>query len=194
MMLMVIHAGTMTENHATPHRDAPPSSILAPRPPARVRVWVLVVAIVLAFGAGWGVAHLVTPETPTAEPEQGATPTGEPEEVDTQDDSAFVRVANRDLEDFEDDLDDVETTLDEDGFWRLLTNAVELNYNTSQLLGHEAPASIEGDWADGLAQLEKDVDAIEAGITASSAKSIRQGVADARDTIEGLRGVVARVD
>ena len=196
MMLMVIHAGTMTENLATPHRDALAPSILAPRPPARVRVWVLVLAIVLAFGAGWGAATLLQPaaSAPSADPQQTESATPEPEEVDDQDDSAFVKVAERDLDDFEDDLDDLDTTLDEDGFWRLLTNAVELNYNVSQLLGHEAPTSIEDDWADGLAQLEDDVDAIEAGITSSSTKAVRQGVADARDTIEGLRGVVARVD
>ena len=194
MMLMVIHAGTMTENLATPHRDGLTPSILAPRPPARVRVWVLIVAIVLAFGAGWGVAQLAAPTPQAPEVEQGATPTGEPEEVDNEDDSAFVKVAERDLDDFEDDLDDVDTTLDEDGFWRLLSNAVELNYNVSQLLDHEAPASIEGDWADGLAQLEKNVDAIEAGITANSTTKIRSAVSDARDTIDGLRGVVSRVD
>lgn len=184
----------MTENLATPHRDGLPASILTPRPPARVRVWVLIVAIVLAFGAGWGVAQLGESTSQSSEVEPGTTPTGEPEEVDDQDDSAFVKIAERDLDDFEDDLDDVDTTLDEDGFWRLLTNAVELNYNVSQLLDHEAPASIEGDWADGLAQLEKDVDAIEAGITANSSTKIRSAVSDARDTIEGLRGVVSRVD
>ena len=193
MMLMVIHAGTMTENLATPHRDSPAPSILAPRPTARVRVRVLIVAIGLAFGAGWGVGTVVEPTAPeAAAPEETATP--EPEVVDDQDDSAFVRVASRDLDDFDDDLDDVDTTLDEDGFWRLLSNAVELNYNTSQLLGHEAPASIEDDWAEGLAQLEDDVDAIEAGITANSTTQVRSAVSDARDTIEGLRGVVSRVD
>ena len=183
----------MTDTPASPHLDEQPSSILAPRPPARVRVWVLVLAIVLAFGAGWGVASAMKPteSAPSAAPNE---PTAEPEEVDDQDDSAFVRVAIRDLDDFGDDLDDVDITLDEDGFWRLLSNAVELNFNVSQLLEHDAPASIEEDWADGLAQLEKDVDAVEAGITASSSSAVRSAVSDARDTIEGLRGVVSRVD
>ncbi len=159
-----------------------------------MRVWVLIVAIVVAFGAGWGVAQLApaADTAPSSEPEE--TTTREPQEVDDQDDSAFVKVATRDLDDFDDDLDDLDTTLEEDGFWRLLSNAVELNYNTSQLLEHEAPASIEDDWAEGLAQLERDVDAIEAGITASSSAKIRSAVSDARETIEGLRGVVSRVD
>lgn len=193
MMLMVIHAGTMTENLATPQREALAPSILAPKRTPRVPIWVLAVAVVAAFVLGWLIpGGAPAADAPAAE-EQTATPTAEPE-VDNQDDSEFVRVANRDLEDFDDDLDDLDITLDEDGFWRLLTNAVELNFNVEQLLGHTAPKSIKGDWDAGLAQLEKDVDAIEAGITASSDKKIRAAVADARDTIEGLRGVVSRVD
>jgi len=194
MMLMVIHAGTMTENLATPHRDGLATSILAPRPPARVRVWVLVVSIVLSFAAGWVVAPRVS-AVPGLLPATTQTPSETPEpEVDDQDDSGFVRVATRDLDDLGDDLDDMEITLDEDGFWRLLTNSVELNFNVSQLLGHEAPASIEDDWSAGIDQLEDDIDAIEEGITSSSTTKVRDGLADARDTLEGLRGVVSRVD
>ena len=172
--------------------DLPPS-ILAPRPPARVRVWVLILAIALAFGAGWAAASFTA--QPTAQPATEPTPTATPEpEIDDQDDSAFVKVATRDLDDFEKDLDDLQTTLDEDGFWRLLSNAVELNFNASQLRGHEAPKSIEQDWADGLTQLEDDIDAIEGGITSRSNAKVQAGVDDARATLEGLREVVARVD
>ena len=184
----------MTENLATPQREALAPSILSPKRTPRVPVWVLAVAVVAAFVLGWLVpGGAPASESPAAEPSATASPSAEPE-VDDHDDSGFVRVANRDLDDFDDDLDDLDITLDEDGFWRLLTNAVELNFNVEQLLGHVAPKSIEGDWAAGLAQLEKDVDAIEAGITASSDKKVRAAVAEARDTIEGLRGVVSRVD
>jgi hypothetical protein len=186
----------MTDHLATPQRDGLAPSILAPRERVGVPVWLLVVLIVIAFGLGWALAsvQLTGSGVPIALP--GATPsaTPEPEEVDTEDDSAFVRVATRDLDDFGDDLDDVDITLDEDGFWRLLTNAVELNFNVSQLQGHEAPDSIADDWASGLDQLADDVDAIEAGITAGSHSTVRSAVADARDTLEGLRGVVSRVD
>ena len=169
------------------------TSILAPRPPARVRVWVLILAIVLAFGAGWLVASLTSP--PTAAPGTSPAPTETVEpEIDDQDDSAFVRVATRDLTDFEKDLNDLQTTLDEDGFWRLLTNAVELNFNAGQLRDHVAPKSISQDWADGLTQLEEDIDAIEGGITSRSNTKVQAGVDDARETLEGLREVVARVD
>lgn len=184
----------MSENLATPARDGLAPSILAPRPPARVRVWVLLLAIVLAFGAGWATATFLREEPAAAPPvAQSESPTPEPE-VDDQDDSAFVSVATRDLDDFEKDLDDMQTTLDEDGFWRLLSNAVELNFNATQLRGHAAPASIEEDWDAGLTQLEEDVDSIEGGITAGSHSRVQAGVDDARATLEALRKVVARVD
>src|SRR4051812_6588791 len=195
MMLMVIHAGTMTENLATPQRDGLAPSILAPRKRMRVPAWLLVVAILVAFGLGWAVASIPNAGLglPLAAPADTPSATPEPE-VDTEDDSAFVRVATRDLDDFDKDLDDLDITLDEDGFWRLLTNVVELNFNVSQLRQHEAPKSIASDWADGLAQLDDDIDDIEAGITAGSDSKVRKAVAAARDTVEGLRGVVSRVD
>lgn len=183
-------------NLAAPDRDGLAPSILAPRKPARVPVWTLIVAIVLAFGAGWVVSTFTTSHTVAAPGLLPAeTPSAPPEpEVDDQDDSAFVKVATRDLDDFEKDLDDLQTTLDEDGFWRLLSNAVELNFNASQLRGHEAPASIAQDWADGLTQLEDDIDSIEGGITSRSSTKVQAGVDDARATVEALREVVARVD
>jgi hypothetical protein len=183
----------MSDNLANPTRVDLAPSILAPRPPARVRVWLLIVSIIVAFGLGWVAATLVPNATPIALPSESPSATPEPE-IDTDDDSAFVTVATRDLDDFDKDLDDMDTTLDENGFWRLLSNAVELNFNVSQLLGHTAPASIDSDWAAGLAQLEDDVDAIEAGITSSSESHVRSAVADARDTVVGLRTVVRRVD
>lgn len=185
----------MTENLATPQRDGLAPSILAPRPRKGVPAWILVVSIIAAFALGWGVASYQQTGSglPLADAEQTPSATPSPE-VDTEDDSAFVRVATRDLDDFDKDLDDVDITLDEDGFWRLLTNAVELNFNVGQLKGHVAPASIEDDWADGLAQLDDDIDDIEAGITAGSDTKVRTAVAAARDTVEGLRGVVSRVD
>ena len=188
MMLMVIHAGTMTENLATPRRDGLAPSILAPKSRLRVPAWVLIVSVLAAFGLGWAVASFAVPlpGSPAAVPEPTESATPEPE-VDTEDDSAFVRVATR-------DLDDLDITLDEDGFWRLLTNVVELNFNVTQLHQHEVPASIKDDWTDGLDQLEDDIDAIEAGVTAGSDNKVRKAVADARDTVEGLRGVVSRVD
>ena len=195
MMAAVPHAGTMTENLAAPHRDGLPGSILAPTKRRGVPAWVLVVSVLAAFALGWAGASYASPSgrAPAVTPIETESATPEPV-VDDQDDSGFVRVASRDLDDFSDDLDDLDTTLDENGFWRLLSNAVELNFNVSQLLQHEAPASVEEDWAAEMEQVQDDVDAIEAGIAASSDAKVRAAVADARDTLQRLRGVVARVD
>ena len=187
----------MTDNLAAP----PPSdnaapSILAPRKRVRVSPWVLVLAVVVAFAGGWLTAtglqehvtsscacSLIAPETPTPTPE-----------VDTEDDSIFVDLATRDIDDFAKDLGDMQTTLDEDGYWRLLSNSIELNFNVSQLLEHEEPVSIAADWNDALDQLQEDVDTIEAGVSARSEKKTRAGIADARETVAVLREIVSRVD
>jgi hypothetical protein len=190
MMLMVIHAVTMTENLATPERDDLAASILAPKDRWRAPIWVLAVSVVVAFVLGWLIPAPAGPTGSAPQPSQSATVP----EVDNEDDSAFVRVANRDLEDFSDDLDDLDVTLDEDGFWRLLTNTAELKFNLEQLQKHSAPESIEADWSDGLAQLDDDVSAIQDAVTASSDKRVRAAVAGARETVEGLLGVVTRVD
>ena len=187
----------MTENLAASRApdDAAPS-ILAPRRRVRVGPWLLVLALAVGFAGGWATAQftqvtvtsscacsLVPPETPTPTPE-----------VDTEDDSIFVDLATRDIDDFAKDLGDMSTTLDENGYWRLLSNSVELSFNLSQLEGHEEPASIASDWNDALDELGKNVDAIEAGVTANSKNRTRAGIADARETIAELREIVSRVD
>lgn len=186
----------MTENLAAPApRDDVAPSILAPRRRRRVSPWLLVPALIIGFAGGW-VTSLATQVTVTdtcacglAVPE---SPTPTP--VDTDDDSIFVDLATRDIDDFAKDLGDMSTTLDEHGYWRLLSNSVELNFNLSQLQGHEEPASIESDWNDALDELEKNVDAIESGVAANSEKRIRVAIAEARETIAELREIVSRVD
>lgn len=180
----------MTENLATPERDGSAASILAPATRWRAPIWVLAVAVIAAFVLGWLIPAPAAPGGSAPEPSQSATVP----EVDNDDDSAFVRVANRDLEDFSDDLDDIDITLDEDGFWRLLTNTVELKFNLEQLQAHEAPTSIAGDWKDGLEHLGDDIAAIEDAVGTRSQSRARAAVAGARETVEGLLGVVARVD
>ena len=187
----------MTENlAASAPRDDAATSILAPRRRIRVSPWLLAVALVVGFAGGW-VTSLATQVTVTSScacstvaPET-ATPTPE---IDTEDDSIFVDLATRDVDDFAKDLGDMTTTLDEDGFWRLLSNSVELNFNLTQLEGHEAPASIESDWKDSLDELSKNVDSIESAIGGQSEKRIRAAIAEARATVADLREVVSRVD
>jgi hypothetical protein len=186
----------MTENLAAPApRDDAAPSILAPRRRVRVSPWLLVLALAVGFAGGW-ITSLATQTTVSVPCACGpippsATPTPE---LDTEDDSIFVDLATRDIDDFAKDLGDMSTTLDENGYWRLLSNSVELNFNLSQLEGHEEPTSIASDWNDALDELGKNVDAIEAGVTANSEKKIRAGIADARDTVAELREIVSRVD
>ena len=187
----------MTENLAAPPaRDDAAPSILAVRPRVRVSLWVLALAVLVAFAGGWFAAKALT-VTATSScacslvPPDNATPTPE---IDTEDDSIFVDLATRDIDDFAKDLGDMQTTLDENGFWRLLSNSIELNFNVSQLLDHEAPASIASDWNGALDQLQKDVDAIEAGVTSRSDTKVGAGIADARATVAELREIVSRVD
>jgi hypothetical protein len=186
----------MTENLAAPPppHDAAPS-ILAPRRRVRLSLWFVVLALAVGFGGGWvaSQAMQVTASAPCAcgaEVPQTATPTP----VDTDDDSIFVDLATRDIDDFAKDLGDMSTTLDESGFWRLLSNSVELNFNIRQLEGHEAPASIRADWTDALDELSTNVDSIEEGVSARSDRGVRAGIADARATIANLREIVSRVD
>lgn len=187
----------MTENLAAPPpRDDVAPSILAPRRRVRLSPWLVVLALIVGFGGGWfaAMATQVTASAPCAcgpIPPPSASPTPE---IDTEDDSIFVDLATRDIDDFAKDLGDMSTTLDEGGFWRLLSNSVELNFNLSQLQEHEEPASIRSDWNDALDQLEKDVDTIEAGVTSRSEKKTRTGIADARATVAELREIVSRVD
>ena len=187
----------MTENlAASPPRDDAAPSILAPRRRLRLSPWLLVLALAVGFAGGW-FTSLFTQVTATSScacslaPAETATPTPE---IDTEDDSIFVDLATRDIDDFAKDLGDMSTTLDENGYWRLLSNSVELNFNLSQLEGHEVPASIASDWNDALDELGKNVDAIDAGVTANSKKKTRAGIADARETIAELREIVTRVD
>ena len=188
----------MTENLAAPPPpDASASSILAPRRRVRVSPWFLALALALAVGFGGGWATSLATQTSVSAPcacvppSPTATPTPE---VDNEDDSVFVDLATRDIDDFAKDLGDLSTTVDEGGFWRLLTNSVELNFNLTQLEGHEEPASIKADWNDRLDELSKNVDSIEDGISAQSENRIRAGIAAARSTIAELRDIVSRVD
>lgn len=188
----------MTEKIAAsePEESIAPS-ILAPRRRVLVPLWALLLAIAVAFGAGWFMSSLTSPTILSSGgllPEASATPSPTVEEVDTEDDSIFVDLATRDIDDFAKDLGDMETTVEEEGFWRLLSNSVELNYNAGQLQELKAPKSIRKDWTAALADLHDNVDVIEGGIVRQSEATLLNGLEDARATIVELREIVSRVD
>ncbi len=185
----------MTQNLATPP-PREPDVFLVDEPRRGIRGWVLALSVVVAFVAGFAVASTL-PRDVLALPGSTPTPTATPtptETPDTEDDSQFVEDAVRDINDFDDDLDDLQTTLDENGFWRLLSNAVELNFNLTQLNQTTAPKSIRAEWNDGLDDLQSAIDQIESGITGNSSATIQGGIDDAKATIADLRDLVSTVD
>ncbi|MFC0681821.1 DUF2510 domain-containing protein [Lysobacter korlensis] len=96
---------------------------------------------------------------------------------------AFAYNAHGHLGDMEKDLDDLVVTLDENGFWRLLTNSVELSFNLGQLQALDVPAEVSENWS---AQLGD----IDAGITAISDLVAAERYADVYGAIDTLRAHV----
>lgn len=143
--------------------------------------------------------------TPTAEPaeevaeiEPSATPeptvdaTMEPEVV--ADPAVFKADALRDLQDFKKDLDDMDKTLDEDGFWRLLSNSAELGFNLGQLQAHDAPDEIVSKWDAGLETLDAKIDAITDEIGNDDSKATRTAIANAREQANNLIKLVKKIE
>ena len=73
---------------------------------------------------------------------------------------AFKNQANSHLDDMTKDLDDMVTTIDEGGFWRLLSNSIELSFNLGQLQGLDIPASVEPTSSPASVGLETSIDAM----------------------------------
>jgi hypothetical protein len=128
--------------------------------------------------------------TPEATPEATPPPAAAPP-VDGDPD--FLQDSRNDLEDFAKDLDDMIVTLDEDGFWRLLSNSVELSFNYGQLASREAPASISADWTAQLAALEGQITRIDEAIADERYDDLRTVIAEAHGQLGVLNGVLDRV-
>jgi len=169
----------------------PSAQVPGPRPqrgPALVIV--TIASVVLAAGAL--VFAFTRPPTvveiePTATPEQTAEPT-----VPAGDYADFVEDATRDLGDMDKDLDDMDTTLDEGGYWRLLSNQVELQANLQQLRGADAPDVVADDWDDLLDTLGVEVGDI-GDVIGEKEGAVRDAVAEARAAVAEARALVELV-
>jgi hypothetical protein len=127
-------------------------------------------------------------ETPTA----SATPTEAPEPVVTAVDVAAFQVsANGNLADYEKDLNDMVVTVNENGFWRLLSNSVELSFNLGQLQATDAPPSVEPQWASGLAMLDTTITGITDAIATDDGSQILAAIEASRAQVNVLRAIVA---
>ena len=113
--------------------------------------------------------------------------------ADAIDPARFVRLSGNDLDDIDKDLDDMIVTLDEAGFWRLLTNSIELTFNHSQLAARDAPAEIAEQWKAGLAAFDATITEIDDAITDERDDDLRALTDDARGDVQFLRDLLGAV-
>jgi len=187
--------GSVWTDHTAPAGAAAPASAASSPMTTRTKLIIggAAVAAVLLIG-GIASANGARTEPPVAQDAPAAVvetpapietvppaPTSEPvEEVVLVDSAAFKTEALRDLVDFNKDLSDMDTTLDEDGFWRLLSNYGELSFNLGQLQSHDAPAEYAATWTASLVTLEARLDVLGDAVSVDNSAVTRAAVAAAR--------------
>lgn len=138
------------------------------------------------------VAEVASPTPVAAETVEAPvpTPTQITPAVEVADPVAFKAQANSHLDDMLKDLDDIVTTVNEDGFWRLLSNSGELAFNQGQLEVLEVPSNLTTAWPDSLTKLQGSLDVLTEAIGTQDGPSILAGVETVRAQVETTRGVV----
>ena len=160
-----------------------------PREPVS-RVWQVVAAVAALIAIAAIVVALTKPADVLIE-QLAPSPSPVPSEISIPpgDYSDFIENATGDLDDFDKDLDDVETTIDDGGYWRLLSNTAELRFNLEQLRAASAPTFLAGEWDDALDQLDDSLQDLAASITESE-KAQRAALATTRDASGEARALV----
>lgn len=150
----------------------------------------LVVSMNPAAGSevGVGSSLILTTQPVVAEPAAPAEPTA-PTVTDLD---VFRGQANGHLADIDKDLDDLIVTLDEQGFWRLLSNYAEISFNYGQLDALDVPASVSGEWSAALGTLDANLTAMSDAIDADDPTLIRAQIDATRGTVVVLRDIVTR--
>ena len=165
---------------------------------AAVFVLLLVVSGVAAAARGGQVGASDTGNTvasPIVSDSAAPTPTATPTPTPTDegpDATFFMTEANGNLSDYEKDLGDLIVTLDENGFWRLLSNSVELSFNLGQLQGLDAPETVAGDWDSTLATLDAQTTVIIDNIGDQQYDTLRADIAAAQATCASLHAIADR--
>ncbi|MBQ3358393.1 MAG: DUF2510 domain-containing protein [Microbacterium sp.] len=193
-----------------PAFEAQPAA-LAPVRPSSSKKWLIggaIAAGVIVVGSvgaaiGSGNRTDAAPEASTApvistpstepvveEPSATPTPTPQPVVVEVVDAVAFRAQAGSHLDDMQKDLDDIVTTVNEDGFWRLLSNSGELAFNLGQLEALDVPANVAETWPAALTGLETSLDALTDAISTQDGPTIIAAVDAVRGQVESSRGVV----
>lgn len=210
--------GAAWTSHTAPHASAPsagaPEAVGKKKPKwwligGAAVVGLIIISNVANAAAGGGdssdkASSVVTGE-PTAEPQPSVTPTPtatpvvvEPAPtaappVPAVDAAVFAQSARGDLLDFAKDLDDMDLALDEGGFFRLMTNSVELSFNLGQMQASTAPTSIATAWEAQLSALEGSIDTMDAEIAEERNDDLRATIALARAQVAGLQALTEKV-
>lgn len=100
---------------------------------------------------------------------------------------AFRAQSNSHLDDMNKDLDDIVTTVDEAGFWRLFSNSIELSFNLGQLQALEVPASLATAWPESLVALTLSDTALSEAIKTEDGPTIIAAVDAMRAQVEVTR-------
>ncbi|MEV8250077.1 DUF2510 domain-containing protein [Microbacterium sp. NPDC076768] len=127
-----------------------------------------------------------TPPAPVVEETPTPTPTPVVEEVDAV---AFRAQAGSHLDDMVKDIDDIVATVNEGGFWRLISNSGEIAFNQGQLEALDVPVNIATTWPASLVVLESTEDALTDAISTQDGPSILSAVDVMRAQVEATRSV-----
>ena len=165
----------------------PAGQVPLPRP-SRVPHAVAVVAVVVAIAA---VVFALTkpPDTLIEQAAPSAEPSASAIAIPAGDYGDFVDSASGDLDDFDKDLDDVKTTIDEGGYWRLLSNTAELRFNLEQLRAASEPAFLSGEWDDALDDMDDALQDLADSISGTE-KQQRAALELVRESSTAARGLV----
>jgi hypothetical protein len=131
-------------------------------------------------------------EDPEPSPEETPVEEATPEAPAVIDATYFTSQVNAHTEDYDKDLGDLIVTLDENGFWRLLTNSVELSFNAGQLEALEVPANIKAEYDAALATLAAQTTKIVDDISNETYDPLRGDIAAAQTMTAQLREIASR--
>ena len=126
---------------------------------------------------------------PSPEPEPIPEATAEPVPV-VVDVPAFKTQANSHLDDMTKDLDDMIVTINENGFWRLLSNSAELSFNVGQLEALDVPASVAAPYAEGTAGLEATIESMSDPISNQDNATLLTVIDTMRGQVQAMHDLV----
>ncbi|KQO98681.1 DUF2510 domain-containing protein [Leifsonia sp. Leaf264] len=140
------------------------------------------------------VAQATTSATPAeVAPEPSEEPVvEEPSEAPVPDATFFKTTANGHLDDYTKDLDDMVTTLDENGFFRLLTNEVELAFNVAQLQSLDVPAAVKAEWDPQIVALDAATTTISSDVSDEQYDTLRADLEAARGIANTMHDIANR--